>query len=58
MDGNFQSETRTLKGEATTQNVALASCRVNEKKVVVQPFGGPYQGAQDGSLPWVGSDRG
>jgi len=24
---------------------------------VVRPFGGHYQGAQDGSLPWVGSDR-
>jgi uncharacterized protein (DUF934 family) len=30
--------------------------RVESK--VVQPFGGHYQGAQDGSLPWVGSDRG
>jgi len=24
---------------------------------VVRPFGGHYQGAQDGSLPWAGSDR-
>ena len=25
---------------------------------VVKPFGGHYQGAQDGSLPWVRSDKG
>ena len=25
---------------------------------VVKPFGGHYQGAQDGSLPWARSDRG
>lgn len=28
------------------------------ENAVVKPFGGHYQGAQDGSLPWLGSDRG
>ena len=38
IDGNFQSETRTLKCEATTQNVALAACHVNHNVSVTEQF--------------------